>query len=176
MVAVNPLSRSEGRAVEEFVRRHQGPVRGFLVYLGCPEDRLDDVVQDVFLSFLAARFEDRGEAATRAFLRRIARNLFLKTMQRERRQVQLADPVGAEGAWVAFEQEDQGQGYMAALEHCLRSIAGRPAEVLRLRFEESVRLSTVARRLGLTESGVKSILVRTKRRLRECIERRLALR
>ena len=172
---VNAMSRSEGRQVEDLVRLHQGSVRGFLVYLGCPADRLDDIIQDVFLSFLSASFEDRGEAATRAFLRRIARNLFLKTMQRERRQMPVADPVGAEAAWVEFEEEDQGSGYLTALQECLAHLGGRPAEVLRLRYEESKRLTAVARTLELTESGVKSILVRTKRKLRECVERRLEL-
>ncbi len=169
---VNVTPRIRADQLEELVRRHQGSVRGFLVYLGCPADRLDDLVQDVFLSFLSAAFEDRGEAATRGFLRRIARNLFLKTMERERRHVLLADPAGAEAAFADFEGEDEGEGYLTALRDCLGQLSGRPAEVLRLRYQESVRLTRVAERLGLTESGVKSILVRTKRRLRDCIERR----
>jgi RNA polymerase sigma-70 factor (ECF subfamily) len=171
---VKATSSKTAREVEELVHLHQGSVRGFLVYLGCPADRLDDLVQDVFLSFLSARFEDRGESSTRAFLRRIARNLFLKTMQRERRQTLLPDLVLAEGAWVEFEREDGGASSLSALRECLAGITGRAAEVLRLRYEESVRLAVVANRLGLTESGVKSILVRTKRKLRDCIKRRLA--
>ena len=160
--------------IEELVHRHQGAVRGFLAFLGCPQDRVDDLAQDVFLSFLSARFEDRGEASTRAFLRRIARNLFLKTMQRERRGIVTLDPSVAESAWVDFERDDGGSGYMSAMKECLKSIRGRAAEVLRLRYAESVRLTLVAAKLGLTESGVKSILVRTKRKLRDCIQRRLA--
>ena len=142
--------------------------------MGCPRDRVDDLLQDVFLSFLSARFEDRGEASTRAFLRRIARNLFLKMMQRERRQIVQLDPVLAESAWAEFERDDGGAEHLAALRKCLGGIGDRATEVLRLRYEEGVRLTIVATRLGLTESGVKSILVRTKRKLRACLDRRLA--
>jgi len=171
--AVNATSRKDAHEVERLVQLHQGAVRGFLAYLGCPPDRVDDLVQDVFLSFLSARFEDRGEASTRAFLRRIARNLFLKTMRRERRQVALADPVGAEVAWEQFEDEDGGTGYLDALKRCLEHLGPRPLEILRMRYESRVRLSSVAKRLGMTESGVKSVLVRSKRKLRDCVERRL---
>ncbi len=51
-------------------------------------------------------------------------------------------------------------------------MAGRAAEVLRLRYGESQRRAAIAGRLGLTESGVKSILVRTRAKLRDCVERR----
>ena len=54
-----------------------------------------------------------------------------------------------------------------------RGVSGRAAEVLRMRYERGVRLVAIGDGLGLTESGVKSILVRTKKRLRDCIERRL---
>jgi RNA polymerase sigma-70 factor (ECF subfamily) len=171
---VKVTSTKSDREIEELVQRHQGAVRGFLAFLGCRPDRIDDLLQDVFLSFLSAHFEDRGEASTRAFLRRIARNLFLKSIQRDRRQIVTLDPVAAESAWVEFEREDGGTGYLTALKRCLEGVRGRAAEVLKLRYDEGVRLTSVASRLGLTESGVKSILVRTKRRLRDCIQRRLA--
>ncbi len=159
--------------VEELVHRHQGAVRGFLSYMGCAVDRVDDLVQDVFLSFLSARFEDRGEAATRAFLRRIARNLFLKMREREQRHPIVLDPDAAERAWVEFERDDGGIGYRDALRRCLGEVSERASEVLRLRYEERVRLTQIAGTLGMTESGVKSVLVRTKRKLKACIERRL---
>ncbi len=161
------------RLVEQLVRRHQASVRGFLGYLGCPRSLVDDLVQDTFLSVLSSGFEDRGEAATAAFLRTVARNLFLKTVRRERLRPALVDLAGAERAWVEFQGEDQGSSYLSALRECLRSVGGRAREVLQLRYEASLRQAAIAGRMGLTESGVKSILVRTRRRLRSCIERRL---
>jgi RNA polymerase sigma-70 factor (ECF subfamily) len=169
------MAHQSASEIELFVQRHQGSVRGFLIYLGCAGDRLDDLMQDVFLSFLSANFEDRGELATRAFLRRIARNLFLKGIERERRQIVQSDSALAEVAWANFESGDGGNRYLVALRECLSGLRGRALEVLRLRYEESVQLVGVATRLGLSESGVKSILVRSKRKLRECVERRLGI-
>ena len=167
------ISTPDGRTVEDLVRRHQASVRSFLVFLGCPHSLLDDLVQDVFLSLLSARFEDRGPRATAAFLRRVAHHLLLKTMRRESRNVSLPDPDAAEAAWVDFEGDDGGQGYLAALRECLERLTGRAREVLHLRYESSVRRAAIAERLELSEAGVKSILVRARKRLKACIETRL---
>jgi RNA polymerase sigma factor (sigma-70 family) len=168
------MSRPRVHVVEDLVARHQASVRGFLVYLGCPASQVDDLVQDVFLSVLSAKFEDRGHASTAAFLRTVARNLFLKAMRRDGRRPVLGDPALVEEAWVEFESDDQGQSYVAALRECLRAVRGRAQEVLDLRYHAGLRRAAIADRLGLSEAGVKSILVRTRKMLRGCIERRLA--
>lgn len=167
------VSTQRARLVEELVHRHQDSLRGFLRYLGCPGDKVDDLAQDAFLSFLSARFEERGEAATLAYLRKIARNLFLKALRREGRIPEVEDLDGAERAWVRFEGDDGGDSYLAALRTCLGSVEGRAKEVIALRYGSNLRRETIAGRLGMSESGVKSVLVRTRARLRECVERRL---
>ena len=115
-----PLGR-EG--VEALVRTHQGAVRGYLGFLGCPPDRVDDLVQDSFLSLLSSRFEHRSEPKTGAYLKKVARHLFLKLVERERRQLPLVDLQGVEQAWGEFERDDGGRGYLAALKECLATMA-----------------------------------------------------
>ena len=158
---------------DEFVRRHQRSLRGFLAYLGCPASQLDDLVQDVFLVVLSSDFEDRGYPTTASYLRKVARSLFLKALRREHRQPLVADWAAAEKAWTEFEREDGGQGYLEALRECLRSLGERSARAIDLQYAQRKRQSAIAERLGISESGVKSILVRARKRLRECVERRL---
>ncbi len=160
---------------ESIVRRFERPLRGYLIVLGCPVATVDDLVQDTFLSFLSADFEHRSETATSAYLRRIARNLFLKSLGHERRQRVLVEIAASERAWIAFEenQDDGGDSYLQALRECLTRVKERAELVLRLRYEGRLSRVDIARRLGLKESGVKSILVRTKKLLRACIEERL---
>ena len=79
------------REVEALIRTHQGAIRGYLVFLGCPSDLVDDLVQDAFLSVLSSRFEHRSDPKTGAYLRKVARHLFLKLMERERRHLPLAE-------------------------------------------------------------------------------------
>jgi RNA polymerase sigma factor (sigma-70 family) len=168
------VSAPSTRVVEELVQRHQGTVRGFLLYQGCPPHLLDDLVQDVFLAFLRARFEHRADAATAAFLRKVALHLYIKAMERERRAPLAMDAQTAELAWVDFEREDGGTGYVHALHECLQKLKGRAAEVIALRYRDGLRRTAIAERLGLSESGIKALLIRARASLRECVERRLA--
>lgn len=168
------VSLATTQALEDLVRRHQRSVRGYLLYQGCPAHLVDDLVQETFLSFFAARFEDRGEASTAAFLRTVARHLFLKAMERERRAPTLMDEGASEAAWVGFEGEDGGRGYVQAMKECLAKLRGRAAEVVALRYEKGLRRSAIAERLGVSESGVKALLIRARSKLRECVERSLA--
>ena len=156
------------------MRRHQASVRGFLLFLGCPSSMADDLVQDAFIAVFDERFEERSDAATGAYLRTVARNLFLTAMRRERLHIAAIESEGAERTWVAFEAEDAGEGYLAALRKCLESVTGRAREILGLRYQSNLRRAAIAGQLGMSESGVKSVLVRTRKRLRECIERKLA--
>ncbi len=170
MRAVTSRRREE---VERLIHGHQASVRGFLAYLGCPASLLDDLVQDVFLSVLATPFEDRGDTATAAYLRTVARHLLVKALARSRHEPILEDPASAETAWIRFERDDGGESYLAALRECLTLASDRTQEVLRLRYGAALSQVQVAERVGLSEAGVKSILVRGRKALRECIERRL---
>jgi RNA polymerase sigma-70 factor (ECF subfamily) len=168
------LSTHSIRHVEELVQRHQGTVRGYLLFQGCPPHLVDDLAQDVFLAFLRSSFEHRAEAATAAFLRKIARHLFLKSMERERRAPAVMDEDAAEAAWVEFEADDGGRSHVQAMHDCVQKLRGRAAEVIALRYREGLRRTTIAERLGLSESGVKALLIRARTSLRQCVERRLA--
>ena len=171
---VRALSTRSAEEVEAFVRRHQASVRGYLAYLGCPGSWLDDLVQDVFLSVLSSRFEDRGEARAAAFLRTVARHLLLKSFSRRRREPPVVDLIGAEVAWQEYEGTDEGDTYLRALRECLNRSSRRTQDVLRLRYDATLSQTEIAERLGMGVSGVKSVLVRGRKALRECIERRLA--
>ncbi len=177
---MTPTRRIE--VAESLVRTHQGSVRGFLLFLGCPEGWVDDLVQDVFLSVLSSEFEDRGERATAALLRTVAKNLLLKSRRREARSTPLEgldrlDDSGRqdllERAWVEFEADDGGERYLEALRGCLTGLSTRQREVLEWRYRAARPLSRIARESGMTEAGVKSVLVRSKKALRACIERKL---
>ena len=62
-----------------------------------------------------------------------------------------------------------------ALRECLRSVKGRAGELLRLRYEESLKPNAMAGRVGMAVVAVRVMLSRTRATLRECIERKLKL-
>ena len=172
--AVKATSTSSSSRVEALVHAHQGALRGYLAYLGCPRGLLDDLVQETFLSFLTAQFEDRGESATSSYLRAIARHLFLKGLRRKRIEPLAMDLAAAEEVWAEHESEDGGEAYLEALELCWEGLESKARHTLELRYRSGLGRMDIARTLGMGESGVHSILVRAKRRLRACIERRLS--
>lgn len=159
--------------VVQLVRRYQGGVRAYLVSLGCPASRADDLVQEAFLAFLAGGFEDRGPGTAFRFLRVVARNLFLKSIRSQKRLRSQVDLHEVEEAWSKFDPGDDGAEYLDALQYCLQQLSPRSREVFRLRYEEDLSRSAIASRCGLRESGVNAALNRGRKSLRECVERRL---
>ena len=84
-------------------------------------------------------------------------------------QTDLLDRISEAYEELAPELEDRSR----ALRECLRAIKGRASELLRLRYEESLKPNTIAARLGLAVVAVRVMLSRTRAALRECIERKL---
>ncbi len=159
--------------VVQAVRRHQDGVRAYLVSLGCPESKVDDVVQETFLACLASCFEDRGPDSAFRFLRKVARNLFLKSLRGHRQLRVQVDLEAVEVAWCEFDPGDDGAAYVEALRDCLERMGARSREVFRLRYEEELPRADIAGHCGMGESGVNAVLNRGRKSLRECIERRL---
>lgn len=159
--------------MEQLVLAHQGAVRGFLRYLGCPASLVDDLVQETFLTLLSAQFEERDARSTGRFLCTIARHLFLKSLRRLDRDPPSMDLDEAQLVWTEFQADDGGTPYLDALRRCMTAIKGRAKAVLELRYTANVGHGAIAAQLKLSESGVHSILVRARRQLRECVERRI---
>jgi RNA polymerase sigma-70 factor (ECF subfamily) len=132
---------------------------------------VDDLVQETFLVLLGVPFEERSHAATAAFLRRIARNLFLKRVRVGRREVVDLDAI--EAAWVAFDSGDGGDAYLVALRHCLAGLGASSRLALELRYRDALSPGAIADRLGLSLGGARSVLLRAKARLRACISQRI---
>lgn len=155
--------------VIRLVREHQAEVWRYLRYLGATAELADDLTQETFLQLLRAPYEDRGPAARAAWLRTVARNLFVKSFRRP--PFALADLDTMEASWTGFAGEDQGQETLARLRACLERLDGRAREVVRLHYEERRSRREIAVRMDLGEDGVKSLLRRTRAVLRDCVER-----
>lgn len=158
--------------ITQLVVRHQRGVAAWLASLGCVAANIDDLVQETFLTLLGVPFVERSPEATFAFLRRIARNLFLKSLRRGRREI--PDLEAIEAAWAAFEGCDGGDHYLAALRQCLLGLNDKSRAALTMRYQDGLAAGEIAARLGLSLGGAKSILLRAKERLGACIRKKVA--
>ena len=61
----------------------------------------------------------------------------------------------------------------AALEDCLESLAPKSRQIVRYRFFEEMNLNEVAERLGLSYGATRIAMMRVRRSLQDCVQRRL---
>lgn len=150
-------------------------VRGFVIALMPDFSRVDDVVQETFLT-VTAKADDFVEGTKfRSWAFSIARFKVLEAARQPGSKELLLDAEVIE-ALCATEREieeantDDG---LRALEECKDGLAPKARRVIDLRYEESHRPPEIAERLGWTVNAVNVTLARARKALRECVDRKL---
>jgi RNA polymerase sigma factor (sigma-70 family) len=69
--------------------------------------------------------------------------------------------------------DEDGAALTAALKECLKQLEEKPRQVLDLQYKEGKQRIEIAEALGMTDDGIKTLLRRTKARLRKCMETRV---
>lgn len=167
------MTESPPLDVAALVRTHQVGVWRYLRFLGSDPAEAEDLCQETFLAVFRRPFEAAEPGATAAYLRRVARNLFLKRRRSAERQPRVEGQEQLDALWVEVAGEDDGQDYVDALRDCLASVAGRARQCLELRYGAGRSRGEIAAELGVGEDAVKSMLRRTRASLRSCIAGRM---
>lgn len=167
---------SPGTAIDvaKLVREHQVGLWRYLRALGCPSATAEDLVQETFLVVLQRPFQEYDQWATRAYLRRVAKNLLISHLRRTGREAQVAQLDQYEAQWQAWAGDDDGERALEALRECLGKLTDRVRWALELRFRQQWSRQQIAEALQMTEHGAKNLLQRAKQRLRACIEGKLS--
>lgn len=151
------------------VQTHQAGVWRYLRMLGATAELADDLTQEAFLQLLRGPFTAQGDAATAAWLRTVARNLYIKAHRHPPFAAAELDAIAS--AWQEFAADDAGERSLAALRSCLDRLDGRAREAVRLHYELRRSRDQIGAALAIGADGVKSLLRRTRALLRDCIER-----
>ncbi|MHC4921133.1 MAG: RNA polymerase sigma factor, partial [Planctomycetota bacterium] len=106
------------------VKAHQESLWRYLRILGSDEETAADLLQETFLSVWRKPPEERNPHSTRAYLRRVARNLFLMSIRKSRIKTSLADMDQVSVADAEFDRfsADDGESYRQALRQCLEDL------------------------------------------------------
>ncbi len=158
--------------VSALIEAHHATLWRYLRYLGCDRATADDITQDTFLVVMQEPFEDRGHHAAAAYLRTVARNLFLMQVRRGKFVQTTADLDAADAAWERAHGDDSNER-QAALLRCLETVQGKARDALDLAYQHKLSGEEIARRLGMNHQNVRVMLHRTREALRECIEAKL---
>lgn len=160
--------------IERLVGLHQTSVWRYLRLLGCDNSLADDLTQETFLAVLRRPFEERSPQATGAYLRLVARNLFIDEMRRRKRRDAAAADIGAvEEVWREHYPDDSGEERLDALRRCMDTLDSQTRSAVESHYHGGKRLKEIARDDAASEGAVKMTLLRARKTLRACMEQRL---
>lgn len=153
---------------------HQGPLKGYLLAAtGSPADA-DDLLQDIS-HILWEKFESYDSSRPfRPWALGVARLAVLDWRRRQARGVRVLSPEAIDALTAAAAAAADLEGYQAHLRTCLEQLSADWKRIVRLAYLDSLPLAQVADALGRSVAAVEMALVRARRALKACIERRLA--
>lgn len=179
-ISVEALVAGDRAEFARLVDEYSSPIyRLGMRMLGNPQDA-EDVLQNTFINALThiQNFEGRSSLAT--WLYRIAANEALMMIRRKKPEVNLEDVEGGDEAeglkpsqfvdWSALPEDEllAGEG-KRALDDAIRTLPESLRIVFLLRDVEGLSIKETADALNLTETNVKTRLLRARMALRESL-------
>ena len=168
---MNTVTTQMDMDLEALIRKHQGQIWQYLRYLGANPSEADDLTQETFLAFVRASYEDRGEAAFQAFLRKIARNQLLMFRRRSGKELDTVQLEMAETVWSRAIRNEGLESFLDQLRHCREKLEGRARKAIDWFYHSGMSREEIAIQLEMKPQGIKTLLRRTRQTLRECVER-----
>lgn len=171
---VAAILRKDRKATARFVSDYADAVYGYVKHrLASRTDRVEDVVQDVFLAALAGLANFRGESSLRSWLLGIAKHKVEDYYREQLRtpealvDVEAAEPV-ADGPLV--DETIDRERLEARTRELLRRLPEHYSIALLWRYWEGRSVRQIAAATGRTEKSVERLLARARARFREIWE------
>ncbi len=159
-------------AFRALLARHLQPLRTYLALRAPLPQVIDEVAHDTFV-FAYQHLEDFHTGSLQPWLRSIAHNLLrdrLKAYARETaKQERYLDHLRLE---LAQASGDSAEEHHRAdqLRVCLGKLRHSQQEILDLRYGHELSSDEIARRTGRSTLAVRTLLMRLRQQLRQCIE------
>lgn len=171
------LKARDEEAYREVLGRFGDPLYSYIYGITGDEQLSQDLLGETFLRVVEQieRYTYQG-APFKAWLYRIAHNLALNALRRERRVVAVADldqvarPITDPAINVAAASEEAE--LRAALRVSLPELTEEQQQVIALRFMSGQSLAETAETMGKNENAIKQLQLRALRALERQIERR----
>lgn len=155
------------------------PLQGFLWMLTGDRALADDLLQETCLEAWRNRHRIEPEGPLGPWLRGVARNIVYRHRRRAGRERSVPFSPEAmdrlEDALDGLAEEPEAER-LDDLKECLGGLSDEQRRLVAWRYEDDWSHRRIGEASGRSESAVKMMFVRIKQRLRECVERREALR
>ena len=166
----------------EQVQKDQVRLRAYIRALGVRAEWVDDLAQEALLIALRRLDEFDRSGDFGGWVRQIARRLIANERRKEtRRDIILSDhatdlllEIHRESTNPAELQERKEE--IATLQECVSGLPKTSRELLQQRYFEDLSPGAIGSRLGLPSNQIRQTLLRLRRALLTCMERRLGTR
>ncbi len=173
---ITMTSNQKRTAFAQFIREHQASLRSFLRVIGVQPDSVDDLAQETFMA--AFRELDRFDADKDfgKWLRGIARNLTRNELRKSARRRRILDEDLTEHLLAEADsdhREDEfEETYFHSLRDCLERLPNKSRRLITGRYADEWKAPFLADQFQMTSTAVRLALMRIRRQLRDCIEKR----
>ncbi len=165
------VGRGDDAAFRFLLNRHLQPLRTYLALRAPVPDLIDEVAHEAFV-FAYRHLQDFNTGSMQAWLRSIAQNILrdrLKAYARESvKQERYAEQMRWEMALANVDKPIRDEA--EHLEHCLEKLRHSQREILELRYEQQLTSEEIAQRTGRSTLAVRTLLMRLRQQLRQCIQ------
>lgn len=172
------IAAREGSATAfaDIVRLHQRTVRAFIMRYTDSREVADEVAQEVFLAAFRSLPSWKGDGKLVSWLLGIARHHVLTWLRQKRRETVSLDAVLHELHCEQLQSMDMSssaeEGRIQALRDCIQGLPAGQRRVLIQHYYESRTAVDLAEEHGRAAGTVRMLLLRMRRSLRSCIEKK----
>jgi RNA polymerase sigma-70 factor (ECF subfamily) len=157
----------------------QGSVRAFIRSIVWDRTHCEDLFQEVAL--VLWRELDRYDASRPfgAWARGVAAKTVLKSLRQAKRAPLALSSEAMQALEVAFnhiaveETQRPASRHEDALRHCVERLPARSQTLVRLRYQEALKVDEIAARVAGSPEAIQKALSRLREKLQKCVERRL---
>lgn len=162
---------------DDFLRhflQHQDDLRAFIGSLVRDRHACDDLLQDVALVLWRKYGEYDPSRPFGAWARGIATYKVLQWFEKSKRVPVPLSPAATQLIALAFEESPAGGAEeQEALRRCLEKLPEKSRDLVRMRYEESLKLRDIAERVSSTLDAVHKALSRIREALRVCVQEQI---
>lgn len=157
----------------EYFLAHQTELRVFISAIVRDRDAREDIFQEVSQTLWRTFDEFDRTRSFIAWARGIARHKAIHRWRKDKKGPVLLSSEAIEAVCEAYEETEADDALMIeALRHCLENLPENSRRLLEWRYDATLRLKEIAKRLETSLGAVNKALFRLRENLQSCIERK----
>ena len=147
-------------------------LRGFIAALAYDPHIVDDILNEVFIKTMDRYNDFKPGSDFGAWVRTLAWYRVKEMARTESSPHMLIPAETLESLAGAYEEdEDRWDRKRSALKRCIEKLGKKMRRMMELRYGQGLSLDKVSEAMKWTKNAIKVALARTKKALRECVEK-----